>query len=109
MQSPDEPLQTALTALHEMAADPLSTDGVALQELLAAAVTAYAARCAAGDAIPPFPSSRPTSLGGDPAAAKASANPDVSSVCVAVSAMLDTVSVEVFELAMWQAWTGATS
>ena len=107
MPRPDESLQAALITLHEMVADPLRTDGFALQQLLAAAVNAYAARRAAGDLMPPFPSSPATTVGNDSPVASASSTPEASSVCMTVSAMLNAVSVETFELAMWQAWTGA--
>jgi hypothetical protein len=106
MRTLEESLQAAVTALQDMVEDPLITDGVVLQQLLATAVNAYAARCSAGDSIPPFPSSHLTKAGDGAAVAAAIQAPEASNVCVTVSAMLNAVSVEVFELAMWQAWTG---
>jgi hypothetical protein len=86
-------LEAAVVALQNLGDRPQDLDPVLLQRLLAAAVTAYAARRVAGDQTSPFPQA---------------GVPDASSVCLAVSAMLDAVSVEVFELAMWQAWAGVT-
>ena len=91
MPDPGNTLEAAVVALHSFGHRPRDLDPVMLQRLLAAAVTAYAARRVAGDEIPPFPQA---------------GVPDASSVCVAVSAMLDAASIEVFELAMWQAWAG---
>ena len=93
MPDPYNTLEAAVVALQNLGDRSQDLDPVLLQRLLAAAVTAYAARQVAGDQISPFPQA---------------GVPDASSVCLAVSAMLDAVSVEVFELAMWQAWAGAT-
>lgn len=68
--------------------------GAALQRLLAAAVRLYAARREAGGVDSPFP---------DPALAAAPA-PNATDVCLTATDMLDAVSVEVFELAMWKTW-----
>lgn len=90
-----------VAALHE---DPHGIEPSVLQQLLAAVVTAYAARRGDGDPLPPFPTAvGPTPLEQDVL------EPDASSVCLTVSAMLNAVSVELFELAMWQAWTGTAS
>jgi hypothetical protein len=93
MPDSDNALEAAVVALENPGDRPQDLDPVSLQRLLAAAVTAYAARRAEGDQLSPFPQA---------------GVPDASSVCLAVSAMLDAVSVEVFELAMWQAWAGVT-
>jgi hypothetical protein len=93
MPDSDNTLEAAVVALENLGDRPHDLDPALLQRLLAAAVTAYAASRVAGDQMPPFPQA---------------GVPDASSVCLAVSAMLDAVSVEVFELAMWQAWAGVT-
>jgi hypothetical protein len=93
MPEREKSLEAAVVALQDLDHRTEDLDPVALQRLLAAAVTAYAARRVAGDQISPFLQAEV---------------PDASSVCLTVSAMLDAVSIEVFELAMWQAWAGAT-
>ncbi len=93
MTDPGDTLEAAVVALQRLGDEPQNVDPALLQRLLAAVVMVYAARRNAGDQFPPFPQG---------------AAPDASSVCVTVSPMLDAVSVEVFELAMWQAWAGAT-
>jgi hypothetical protein len=63
-----------------------------IQAMLARAVQLYTERAADGEhALPPFP-------------------PDVeisaTEVMVTVTAMLKAVNLQVFELGMWQAWSG---
>jgi hypothetical protein len=63
----------------------------AIQQKLAEAVRLYAARVAeAEDALPAFAADAVTP----------------TEVMVTVSAMLKAVNVQVFELGMWQAWSG---
>lgn len=93
MPDPDSTLEAAVVALERLGDQGRAADPAVLQRLLACAVTAYAARRTQGDQLSPFPQAMA---------------PDPSSVCLTVSAMLEAVSVEVFELAMWQAWAGAT-
>ena len=66
-------------------------DDGALQALLARAVRLYAARAEQGEA---------------PAAFAADAQITATEVMVAVTAMLKAVNLQVFELGMWQAWSG---
>jgi hypothetical protein len=106
MGDPEKSLEAAVAALRSLIEDPLSTDGVALQRLLSAAVDAYAARLAVGDRMPPFPLSNEPEERDGLVAVPDVTSPNASNVCVTVSAMLNAVSVEVFELAMWQAWAG---
>jgi hypothetical protein len=107
MDDPDKSLEAAVIALQRLIEDPLSTDGVALQRLLSAAVNAYAARHATGDRMPPFLLSHEPEPPGGSVVTPSVTTPNASDVCVTVSAMLNAVSVEVFELGMWQAWAGA--
>ncbi len=106
MGDPGNTFEDAIVALEGLSDAPLDVDPTVLQRLLSAAVTAYAARRNAGDPFPPFPLAAHMT-DGDNAAQVPPTVPDASSVCLTVSAMLDAVSVEVFELAMWQAWSGA--
>ncbi len=64
---------------------------VEIQTMLAKAVQLYAERAEAGGALPPFP-----------------ANVEITAtdVMVTVTAMLKAVNLQVFELGMWQAWSG---
>ena len=63
-----------------------------LQAMLAKAVRLYAERVAEREeALPAFP---------------AGAHITATDVVVTVSAMLKAVNLQVFELGMWQAWTG---
>jgi len=68
---------------------PSDTD---IQAMLAKAVRAYAERVAERD----------EPLGAFPAGANITA----TDVMVTVTAMLKSVNLQVFELGMWQAWTG---
>ena len=70
--------------------EPLS-DGE-IQALLARAVTLYAERVAASDvALPAFP---------------AGAQVTATDAVVTTTAILKAVNVQLFELGMWQAWSG---
>jgi hypothetical protein len=63
-----------------------------IQDMLAQAVRHYAERAAETDgALPAFPSSAPMTA---------------TEVMVTVTAMLKAVNLHVFELGMWQAWSG---
>ena len=62
-----------------------------LQALLAAAVRIYAERAEGRDELPAFPVNN---------------NITATHAMVAVTAMLKAVNVQVFELGMWQAWSG---
>ncbi len=63
-----------------------------LQLLLESAVRSYAARLEAGSEIQPFSRARAVSA---------------TEVMTIVSRMLKSTGIEVFELGMWQAWTGS--
>ena len=63
-----------------------------IQALLARAVTLYAARAAARDTpLPAFPDG---------------AQVTATDAVVTITAMLKAVNVQLFELGMWQAWSG---
>ena len=63
-----------------------------IQAMLARAVRLYAERAAESDnALPAFPSDAPMTA---------------TEVMVTVTAMLKAVNLQVFELGMWQAWSG---
>jgi hypothetical protein len=71
-----------------------SFDGVsdaALQEILAAAVHEYGTRMEDGDDFKPFPARRHVTA---------------TDVMVSCTAMLKAVGLQLFELGMWQAWSG---
>jgi hypothetical protein len=76
-------------ALSEGRADLLSTD--AIQALMAAACRSYSAQVEAGGSFPPLADrSRVTS----------------TDVMVTASGLLKSANLAVFELGMWQSWTG---
>lgn len=62
-----------------------------IQSLLARAVRLYAERAEQGDAPPAFANGAPVTA---------------TEVMVTVTAMLKAVNLQVFELGMWQAWSG---
>ena len=62
-----------------------------IQAMLAKAVKPYAERAEEGDAPSAFP---------------ADAQVTATEVMVTVTAMLKAVNLQVFELGMWQAWSG---
>ena len=64
---------------------------VDIQSLLARAVRLYAERAEQGDAPPAFANSAAVTA---------------TEVMVTVTAMLKAVNLQVFELGMWQAWSG---
>jgi hypothetical protein len=68
-----------------------SAPEVEIQEMLARAVRLYARRAEQGDASAAFPPG---------------ADLTATEVLVTVSAMLRAVNLQVFELGMWQAWSG---
>lgn len=89
-------LAAASQRLERLLTDPDSgppLDGAELQRLLAASVRAYAALCQAAGPVDPFPPSGAEGV-----------EPNASEVCLAATQMLEAVSVEVFELAMWKTW-----
>jgi len=89
--------QAADVLARAAADDPRAVPADELQRLLAAAIRLYAARDEAGYPIEPFPSSH--------AAPPGEGMPSATDVCLATTAMLDAVTVEVFELAMWKTWS----
>lgn len=105
MSSPEaERIGRVGTALNTAAADlaerlaaaaerPETVDAAALQALLAATVRLYAAKVETGPRLRPF------GEGGGGVTA--------TDVMIAATAMLHAVNVQLFELGMWQAWTGA--
>lgn len=63
-----------------------------IQTMLAEAVRAYAERAAERDGgLPPFPAQSPMTA---------------TDVMIAATAMLTAVNVQLFELGMWQGWSG---
>ncbi len=76
-------------ALAEGRADVLTEE--ALQALVAAACRIYSARVEAGQKFMPLPDRSPVMD---------------TDVMVMASALLRAVNLEVFELGMWQSWTG---
>jgi hypothetical protein len=82
---------------HAAVNDPRAVSAEELQRVLAAAVRLYAARDEAGEPIEPFPARQAL----DPDEPL----PSATDVCLATTAMLDAVTVEVFELAMWKTWS----
>lgn len=65
-----------------------------IQAMLAHAVRLYAERAAERDgALPAFPAQAPMTA---------------TDVMIATTAMLKAVNVQIFELGMWQAWSGHT-
>lgn len=75
----------------DAAARPSDTE---IQDMLAKAVRLYAERAMEGEQAPaPFPPASPMTA---------------TEVMVTVTAMLKAVNLQVFELGMWQAWSGRT-
>jgi hypothetical protein len=68
-------------------------DDVALQHLMSAVTRLYAAKAGSGDHVRAFPE------GGGGVC--------TTDVMLTTTAMLHGVNVQLFELGMWQAWTGA--
>ncbi len=88
-------LDAAVAALQRALADPAwgaAADPVTLQRLLGAAVVLYGRKVAQDGWIPPF------------GAATGETVPTAGDVCLAATQMLDAVSVEIFELALWKSW-----
>jgi hypothetical protein len=91
-----EELERATAALRQSLSEPGYVDALdpqAVQQLLGVAVALYAAKVESAGVIPPF---------------APGAEPSASEVCVATSQMLDAVSVEIFELALWKSWAGGS-
>jgi hypothetical protein len=90
----------ALDLLEAGLADPEwigQLDPALVQRLNAVAVRAYAGQAMTVGAPPAFGSSG------------TAGTPTASDVCFTVTQMLGAVSVEVFELAMWQSWSSMES
>ena len=77
------------SALGDGKRDVLSAD--ALQELMAALCKAYAAQIEAGQQLLPLP---------------ARAGATATEVMITASGLLKAANLAVFELGMWQSWTG---
>jgi hypothetical protein len=93
----DRRLADAAAAIERGLARPgwiEALDDRTLQRLLSALVRAFHQHGERGGVIPPFP---PPGVGAP--------TPTASEVCLTCTQMLDAVSVEVFELAMWKTWT----
>ena len=92
MSSPDAPTMTRARDLIASLGDGSALDERDVQALLAAAVRIYAERAEARDeplsAFPP------------------NAGITATHAMIAVTAVLKAVNVQVFELGMWQAWSG---
>ena len=91
-----EEVEGTLARLRQSLSEPdglHALDVSTVQSLLTLAITVYAAKAEAGEVFPAF------AEGAAPAA---------SDVCLASTQMLDAVSVEIFELALWRAWAGAS-
>ena len=91
-------LDTAIAQLLRGLADPDTPARVAprlVQRLLATAVGLYAATVDRDGPLPAF------DAGGELPV------PTASEVCLAAALMLEAVSVEVFELALWKSWASA--
>jgi hypothetical protein len=78
-------------SLQAEAAAPAKPSDAEIQAMLAKAVRLYAERAEEGDA---------------PAAFAEDAGITATEVMVTVTAMLKAVNLQVFELGMWQAWSG---
>jgi hypothetical protein len=92
MGVPAPTFESTLEELRRASGEPGGVDAAHVQQLLAAAVSLYAAKVELEGPLPAF---------------SAEALPTASEVCIAATAMLDAVSVEVFELALWKTWTPA--
>jgi hypothetical protein len=99
MSMPDDLLCADVAAialrLRAAASDPSLLSVGALQQLLCAAVRLYGQKNVDGQRMRAFPE------GGGGVTA--------TDVMIATTAMLHAVNVQMFELGMWQAWTGAHS
>jgi hypothetical protein len=93
MSSPDlSPAPAATRDLIAGLGDGSALPDDAVQALLAAAVRIYAERAEGRDeALPAFP---------------ANAGITATHAMVSITAILKAVNVQVFELGMWQAWSG---
>ncbi|MGH3319044.1 MAG: hypothetical protein ACRDN9_02500 [Streptosporangiaceae bacterium] len=102
---PSEPtldawVRAAAAGLDEAAVDPRACaelDGRLLQALLGAATRAFAARREAGEDLEAFTADGPA------------LPPTPTDVVVTVSAMLDSASIELIEVGLWQAWGSTTA
>ena len=89
MGVPEPTFASTLDELRRAVADPVGVDAAHVQQLLAAAVSLYAAKVELEGRLPAF------------SGAEA---PTASEVCLAATGMLDAVSVEIFALALWKSW-----
>ena len=99
MPEVDEPdvafLRRAVEELTRGLADPAwvaNVDPLVVQRLLGAAVALYAGKVDLARWLPPFDDAAEATV------------PTASEVCLATTQMLDAVSVEIFELALWKSW-----
>jgi hypothetical protein len=92
MSSPDAATTTRARDVIASLGDGSALDDSGVQTLLAAAVRIYAERAEARDEpLPAFPPD---------------AGITATHAMLAVTAILKAVNVQVFELGMWQAWSG---
>jgi hypothetical protein len=97
MDAAHESLQRACAAALGLTADPAAADAVDLRDaqlLLGAAVRLYGAKVDGGERGPAF-ATEPAAL-----------IPSATEVVVTASAMLKASQIELFELGMWQTWSG---
>jgi hypothetical protein len=93
-------LEQACAAALDLGTDPEAAERVAAEDaqlLLAAAVRLYGARVDAGLRDPAFP------------AGHGELAPTATDVVVTASAMLKASQIELFELGMWQTWSGGAA
>jgi hypothetical protein len=82
----------ALAEFGEQGGEDQVVDGAALQMVLSAAVRALAAKYRSGDDIEPF--GQHDAIG----------TPTAADVAIAVTAMLESAGIEIFELGLWNSW-----
>jgi hypothetical protein len=94
--SPDvEALRAAVAELRRGISEPgwiANIEPSLVQQLLAASISLYARKIDLEGWLPPF-SERPDAP-----------TPSATDVCLATTQLLEAVSVEVFELALWKTW-----
>lgn len=91
----DDALRAAVEEIVRGLADPGWVDRVdplLVQQLLGAAVALYSGKAELDRGVAPFDESGAGTV------------PTASDVCLTTARMLDAVSVEVFELALWKSW-----
>ena len=90
MSSPPDQADAVRTILAALD-DSCGLSDTTLQSLFAAAVRCYAARADAGASLPPFPHD---------------AGVTATDAMIAADAILKAMNLQLFELSMWQAWSG---